>query len=297
MDSGKSPEKLAVLVVGTDTLIEALPARPIQLAHACGAFGFDLAVPLSWGDELVAESALSHLERRSTVASVLCICPLARRRLLRSGPDLSSALVSLQAPPVALARYLRTELGPALGTLAFVGRCPDATKTDYDTVYQPDEFLSLIRSKGIQVLQQPDVFYDRLPPDRRRFASLPGGCPSPDALWQRCNGMSLVELEGGDFALELAQHLLAGTPALVDPALVAGCHCAGLTPSTTPQSARVAVSSLEPPRATSPVVASPIPLERELPEQGLVSPAASGPMRTRRAPMAVTPPTAFRIRT
>src|SRR5688572_9953136 len=70
MEFRKSPETLAVLVVGTDTLIEALPARPIQLAHACGALGFDLVVPLSWGDELVAEAALRALEPRDHTPAV-----------------------------------------------------------------------------------------------------------------------------------------------------------------------------------------------------------------------------------
>src|SRR3972149_2302342 len=50
-------DRLTILVVGNDTVIEALPARPIQLAHACGRAGFDLVVPLSWGDQLVAEAA------------------------------------------------------------------------------------------------------------------------------------------------------------------------------------------------------------------------------------------------
>ena len=81
-EKGVSPDGLAIVVIGTDTLIEALPARPIQLAHACGALGFDLAIPLSWGDELVAEAALRALEARPGPA-VLCTCPLVRRRLLR----------------------------------------------------------------------------------------------------------------------------------------------------------------------------------------------------------------------
>src|SRR4029450_14080932 len=47
-DSERSPDGLAIRIFGTDTLIEALPARPIQLANACSELGFDLAIPLSW---------------------------------------------------------------------------------------------------------------------------------------------------------------------------------------------------------------------------------------------------------
>src|SRR5262245_60432713 len=97
-EPARSPAGLAILVVGTDTLIEALPARPIQLAHACSALGFDLTVPLSWGDELVAEAALRALQARPAGPAVLCTCPLVRRRLLRSGTELAGSMVSLVSP-------------------------------------------------------------------------------------------------------------------------------------------------------------------------------------------------------
>ena len=123
----KSPEQLAVLVVGTDTIIEALPARPIQLAHACGELGFDLVIPLSWGDELVAESAVRILESGSPKQAILCSCPLVRQRLLQSGADLADVMVSLAPSPAAVARHLRDSMGKRLGSLTYAGRCPGAS--------------------------------------------------------------------------------------------------------------------------------------------------------------------------
>src|SRR5687767_11497538 len=163
MEFRKSPETLAVLVVGTDTLIEALPARPIQLAHACGALGYDLVVPLSWGDELVAEAALRALEPRGHAPAVLCSCPLVRQRLLQASGDLASAMVSLSPSPVAVARHLRISLGERLGSLSFVGRCPGAIPPEYDVSYDPPTLLGIIRDRGIDIQLQPDVFLDRLP--------------------------------------------------------------------------------------------------------------------------------------
>jgi hypothetical protein len=288
----KSPGELAVLVIGTDTLIEALPARPIQLANACGDLGFDLVFPLSWGDELVAEAALQSLEIRGPVAAILCSCPLVRQRLLKAGRELSGAMVSLVAPPVALARQLRAALGGRLRSLSFVGACPSAAPPEYDIAYEPGELFAMLRDREIALESQPDVFFDRVPPDRGRFVSLPGGCPSPDMLWRRCNERALVELEPGiDIPVEIAQHLITRQSVLVDAAPAIGCACAGVTPSTVGISARIAVASLEPPRSPTPIIVDTVnvSLEQELPPEG----NAPWP---RRPPMAVTPPGALRLK-
>lgn len=297
MEFRKSPETLAVLVVGTDTLIEALPARPIQLAHACGALGFDLVVPLSWGDELVAEAALRALEPRDHSPAVLCSCPLVRQRLLQVGADLASAMVSLAPPPVAVARHLRSSLGDRLGSLSFVGRCPGAAPPEYDVSYDPPTLLGILRDRGIEIQHQPDVYLDRLPPDRRRFVSLPGGCPTPELLWQRCNERTLVEIEGPDLALDVAQHLIAPRSTLVDVATAVGCYCAGVTSTATDIAVRVAVASLEPPRSTTPVMTDAVIPELEV---AAVAPVRSGDESgydittgSGRPPMAITPATAL----
>jgi hypothetical protein len=268
------------------------------LAHACGSLGFDLVVPLSWGDELVAEATLRILESRSPSPAILCACPLVRQRLLHSGSDLASALIPVVASPTAVGRHLRNALGTRLGFLEYVGRCPGARSPEYDTVYDPSSLFELFRSRGIQLSSQPDAFIDRLPPDRRRFVSLPGGCPSPEALWQRCNEMTLVEVEGPDLAIDIAQHLLSPEPCLIDLAPSTGCHCSGVTQATAGTSGRLAAASLEPPRATTPVLT-----ETRLPD--LIDTVAAHENGARfsasytspdRAPMAVTPPSALRIR-
>ena len=300
MEFRKSPETLAVLVVGTDTLIEALPARPIQLAHACGALGFDLVVPLSWGDEIVAEAALRALEPRDHTPAVLCSCPLVRQRLLQAGGDLASAMVSLVPSPVAVARHLRSSLGDRLGSLSFVGRCPGAIPPEYDVSYDPPTLLGILRDRGIEIQNQPDVYLDRLPPDRRRFVSLPGGCPTPELLWQRCNERTLIEIEGPDLALDVAQHLISPQSTLVDVATSVGCFCAGVTSPSTDIAVRVAVASLEPPRSTTPVMTDAVIPELEI--AAIVPAKADGESSyevatpTGRPPMAITPANALRHR-
>jgi hypothetical protein len=300
-DSERSPDSLAILIVGTDTLIEALPARPIQLANACSELGFDLTIPLSWGDELVAEAAIRALQSRKSGPALLCTCPLVRQRLLASGADLASLLISLVSPPVALARYLSATLGSRLTSISFVGRCPSARPPEFDVAYTPDELFGILRARGVNLHDQPDVFFNRLPPERQRHVSLPGGCPTPEALWQRCNGTSLKELDAPEFAIELAQHLLSEEQVLVDAAIAVGCSCSGVTKSTTGYSARVAITSLEPPRSTTPIFGiEAVPeLTSPLPESSNSS-GGNSYIESRPAPsrakMAVTPTTALRMK-
>ncbi len=245
---------LAVVIVGNDALVEALPARPIQFALACRAIGFDVVLPGSWGDELVAAATLRILETRDHAPAVFCACPHVRDRLLSGGTELGSLLIAPVAPPVAAARYARAAYSGRALHLTYIGDCPAASAPDFDTRHKTREFLALLGSRGIDPLEQPAVFDDILPPDRRRHFSLPGGCPSPQALWQRANERVLVELEGVDLTLDLAQHLLTRQPALVDLASALGCACSGVTELTTGLSARVAVTSLEPPRSANPVI-------------------------------------------
>src|SRR6185436_19392880 len=47
-----------IVILGTDALLAALPATPVQLAHACLRAGFANVVPASWGDELIASAVL-----------------------------------------------------------------------------------------------------------------------------------------------------------------------------------------------------------------------------------------------
>lgn len=297
----RSPAHLAVLVVGSDAVIEALPARPIQLAHACGALGFDLVIPGSWGDELIAKAAMDVVSSRGSASAVLCACPVVRQRLLHHGSDLASRMISLASPPVAAARFLRSVLRERLASLSYVGRCPGGRHGDYDRVWEPSELFAFLQERGIDLEKQPDVFQDRIPPDRRRFYSLPGGCPAPDVLWHACNERILIELDVHETTIDLAQQLLLPGSALVDAAVAMGCSCSAVTHTTPGPAARIAAASLEPPRSTTPVIEAPADLELALPvsrdEGGVALSKVAGPARTpRRTPAAVTPPGALTVR-
>ena len=81
-----------VAIVGTDAVLAAAPATPVQIAHACLRRGFTVAVPASWGDELVAAETMRQLATRERGPAVMCVCPFARARLLGPGADLAPFL-------------------------------------------------------------------------------------------------------------------------------------------------------------------------------------------------------------
>lgn len=257
LESGTSTNSVripSVVVLGADALLAALPATPIQLAHACSLIGYQSVVPASWGDELIASASLRALREHGQLPAIQCSCPFVAHRLLAAGTDLRPFLISLVAPPVILARYLRALHAPRKLRIAYVGRCPSAGDESIDARLTPEELLAIFADRHIVLEDQPDFFDSVLPPDRRRYRSQPGGLPTPEMLWSSAaNGASarsLVELYGDDLPVELAQHLFAGKPVLIDVAPRLGCVCAGATVGMDPMHARARVVELEPPRAS-----------------------------------------------
>jgi hypothetical protein len=241
-----------VVILGNDAQLAARPATPVQLAHACLAAGYRAVVPASWGDELVAGATLAALRDRETRPSIHCACPHVARRVLAAGSELAPHLISLVAPPVAAARYLRLHSDEGL-RIAYVGRCPAAADDSIDARLTPEELLAQLADRGIDVASQPEVFESVIPPDRRRHLSLPGGLPAPETLWSRSR-VTVETMKTSDFASELADLVLARSDSLIDAAPLVGCACSGVVRGVAPSEARVSVAALEPPRSALPVI-------------------------------------------
>lgn len=254
--AGRDVRVESLLVVGNDAALAARPASPVQLAHAALRAGFDAVVPASWGDELVAAECARRLAGRGEQAAIFCACPEVANRTLSAGRDLAPFLVSLVPPPVALARYLRALYAPRIILITYAGRCSGAGTDGYDAQLMPEELLRELADRDLAPAAQPDAFEDVVPPDRRRFHSLPGGLPAVDALHAAGSHHEVVELCDGDFAAELAQHLLEPRPKLVDAAVRLGCACAGARSGCT-RHPRVELASVEPPRAFASILEVP----------------------------------------
>ncbi len=235
-------------------LLAALPATPVQLAHACYQLGFEVVVPASWGDELVSQAVLEDLRHRDREPVIQCTCPLVFERLLANGQHLLPSMVQTASPAVAAARYSRQAFAPRSLNITYVGACPGARHSSIDERCVPDELLRSLAEHDISIADMPTVFDSVLPPDRRRFVSLPGGCPTQEALWQASDGRMLREVTQPTFSTDLAQTLVWREHVMVDVAPSLGCACAGSCSRLGARSGRVAVMAVEPPRATQPVV-------------------------------------------
>ena len=260
----------SIVILGADALLAALPATPVQLAHACVLAGYQSVVPASWGDELIAAASLRDLREHGQLPAIQCSCPYVAHRLLAVGTDLRPFLVSLVAPPVALARYLRAAQAPGRLRITYVGRCPGAADASIDARLTPEELLAMLGDRQIALEEQPLVYDSVLPPDRRRYRSQPGGLPTPEMLWSASDTAqhaprTLVELYGDDLPVELAQHLLSGKPVLIDCATKLGCVCSGAAPGVDAAEARARIVALEPPRSPRPIIDENLLIDTALP--------------------------------
>ena len=242
-----------LIILGTDALLTATPATPVQIAHACMAAGFHAVIPASWGDELIAARTVERL-RNASAPLVHCSCPYVSRRLTAGGNALETMVLSLIAPPIATAHYLRALYAPTQPHITYAGSCPSALHDSIDVWLAPDELMSAFTERGISASTQPTEFDSVLPPDRRRYYSEPGGLPSRHVLRHLPMPVELVELKTPDFVVDLAQHLLSSSRALIDVSLPLGCCCSGASGGVAADAARARVREHEPPRAPSPVV-------------------------------------------
>ena len=253
MPDETTPGPLSVVILGTDAVLAAAPATPVQLAHACLAAGYGAVVPASWGDELIATECLRRAAMRGREPVICAVCPRVTDRLLTGGGELAPFAMALVSPPVATARYLRSMCGDEEVRITYIGACPGAEDESLDARMLPNEFLRDLAERGIVTLEQPQVFDSVIPPDRRRFQSLPGGVPTPEALWG-AGGRTLIEIDDEDYVTDIAQRLVNREHALLDVAPKLGCACSGAVADVAPRSARIAVAAVEPPRSAMPVI-------------------------------------------
>lgn len=259
-----APETVPIVVLGTDALLAAGPATPVQLAHACLRAGFANVVPASWGDELLAAAVLRRLPNFGSAPVIQCSCPIVAHRLLTVGGDLRPMMLALVPPPVAVARYVRKLSQPTRTRITYVGGCPGSVDESIDIRMTPEALIAMLAERDIVLEDQPRIFESVIPPDRRRFRSQPGGVPAAEVLWTESGSRTLVEIEGEDFAAEIAQHLLGGKNVLIDASTRLGCVCSGAAAGTPAKNARQNVVSLEPPRSTIPIVDEQAPIELDL---------------------------------
>jgi hypothetical protein len=248
------PSSIAIL--GNDAFLAASPAHPVQLMHAALAAGFDAVVPASLGDELVAGETLRLAQLRGRRPVVQCACPYALRQLCKREANLDDITLAVAPAPVALARALRLQRSEPTH-ITYIGACPGAQDPAIDLQVLPAPFLRGLLQRGVTLQTQPDVFTDRLPPDRRRFLSVPGGAPRRELI-QAVLRRSVVTLGGlQNPLLAVADALFEGGATMIDPAGAYRCVCTGAVDDRDTAEGRTAIERLEPARALAPIFEAP----------------------------------------
>ena len=252
-----------VAILGTDALLAAGPVDPVQLARACQSAGFDLVVPVSWGEEVIATYVGERLASSRATTVVVTACPLVTRQAMTT--PMGPPVLQMVSPPIATARYLRSALHPRAVHITYVGACPGAASPEIDVHCLPEILFTRLVEAGIDTTRQPKHLDGQLPADRARYASSPGGLPEANWLMARAE-MRLVQ--AAPVTVDVVAQLHRDEALVIDLAAACRCVCAR---------DRIAATRLEPPRSTKPVVGNVpvvVAIEPEpVPEQHVPQPA------------------------
>lgn len=235
----------AAVILGNDAVVAARPCSAAQLSHACSAAGFDIVVPPSWGDELVAGGYLEELRGCQDRVVAACACARVTSLLARSTAPEPPRVVTVVAPPVAAARFLRLVYGESL-LVTYVGDCPSATDPEIDARFSPAGFFASLHRQGVFIDAQPAVMDDADEIRWQRHLSIPGGLPA-----RRFLARAPVDRLLRDVDLAHADAQQWGgfrSRVLLDLADAAGCACGGN---------RASVEESEGPRSVVPILVPP----------------------------------------
>ena len=240
-DAGKS---LAVVILGNDALAAIQPLAASQLARACVAAGFDIVVPPSWGDELVAGAYLEQLADRLEYAVAPCACALVRSMLERSGAASAIGCAFVAAPPVAAARLIRAKYGESV-LITYVGECPSGSDPAIDARFSPAGFLASLARQGVSIEDQPTEMVAAEADRWRRYRSTPGGVPALRYLARPPINRVLRDADADSLTHGLPE---ARSNMVVDFSIAASCACSG---------AGANLDDYEPPRSQTPIIGAP----------------------------------------
>jgi diguanylate cyclase (GGDEF)-like protein len=164
-----------VLILTPEAAAHFYPATPEQVVNACYAAGFRVVNRGVIGDELVAAEYLKLWRDDSWGTLIRSTDPVVVDTIRRDFPELVPYLAPVTLPAVAEARYLRAQVGERL-EIVYAGVCPPAGRPELDAAITFRDLDQMFKLRGVVPLTQPD-FFVRVPSERRRHLSMPGGLP------------------------------------------------------------------------------------------------------------------------
>ena len=165
----------AVLILTVEAAAHFYPNTPEQVINACYRAGFRAVHHGVLGDELVAVEYLRLWAEPEWGTMVRSTCPVIVETIRHDYPELVPYLAPVKTPIAAEAQYLR-ELYGTDAPIVYAGVCLADGAEDVTGAITFQELGQLLAARGVALNDQPQWF-DRIPEERRRHVSTPGGLP------------------------------------------------------------------------------------------------------------------------
>jgi len=166
----------ALLVLSPEAVVHFHPISMEQVVNAAFALGFAGVHHGVMGEELVAEEYLRLWERPQWRTIIRSTCPVLVEKIRKEYPELVPFLAPVRTPTEVEVAYLRQAYPNA--PVVFAGVCLTDAQRVADAAVTFAELDRLFTDHDVDPAGQP-AFHRRIPGERRRHLSTPGGMPLP----------------------------------------------------------------------------------------------------------------------
>jgi diguanylate cyclase (GGDEF)-like protein len=172
----------ALLVLSPEAVVHFHPFTMEQLVNAAFALGFAGVHHGIMGEELVAEEYLRLWDQPRWRTLIRSTCPVLVSKVRKDYPELVPYLAPVATPMEAEAGYLRKAYPGA--PIVHAGVCLGDTGDVADASLTFAELATMFGDARVDLAAQPS-YHVRIPGERRRHFSTPGGMPLPMLLEER----------------------------------------------------------------------------------------------------------------
>lgn len=167
----------ALLVLSVEAEVHFYPYTPEQLVNACSKAGFRAVHRGVLGDELVSKEYEDLLEDPGWGTMIRSTCPVLVSAIRARYPELVPYLAPVKDPLAAEVTYLRERYGAEV-PVVYTGVCLTEATDQVQAAITFEELGQLLEERGVEIGAQP-THHQRIPEERRRHRSTPGGLPLP----------------------------------------------------------------------------------------------------------------------
>ncbi|MDH5198164.1 MAG: diguanylate cyclase [Gemmatimonadota bacterium] len=196
-DLGRVRELLAggsaLLVLSPEAVVHFHPVTMEQLVNGAFALGFTTVQHGVMGEELVAEAYLRLWERPRWRTLIRSTCPVLVEKVRKDYPELVPYLAPVTTPAEAETAYLRQAYPDV--PIVYASVCLADARNAAEAVLTFQELDRLFVERDVDLGSMP-TFHRRIPGERRRHLSTPGGMPLPVLMEERQSSRRFRKFRG-----------------------------------------------------------------------------------------------------